>query len=1000
MSSSLARSNLCFAAAGLVGLAVSLAPASAAIVYVKSAAAGSNSGTDWTNAYSSLQQALTAALESDEIWVAVGTYKPTSPAGQSATFQLRDNIAIYGGFRGLPGDEGISDSATRPLDPSPTIANSATDSILSGDLNDNDTPSFGNYADNAFHVATGNNTGPSAVLDGFTIAGGYANIASDTQTGGGMINSAGSPTIRRCNFLANFALVSGGAVYIAAGGNPVFERCTFSGNAAGLGAAVHNTSSQSRFLFCNFLSNSATQRGGAMASTSNSTINLVNCRVSANSASISGGAIHHDGGAFSLHNCALYANSSGGDGEALFMQNGAAGQIRNCTFLTNTGTSTGVIYETGAASTLLLRNSILWHTAAAAGLINLQVFVASGSFDILNCDLPGGIIGSISVEPYFTDPDGPDNLFGTLDDDFRVAPYSRCIDAGRNSDAPPDTFDLDGDFDTTEPLPFDLTGGPRFVDSPYYCDTGIPGNGHTEVVDIGASESSDAWPTPHRLYVNRNATGSGTGLTWSDALTEIYSATAVVDNWAPFCGSPTQVWIAAGTYKPTTGTSRTPSFNLRNNLAYFGGFGGSETQLFQRSPATNATILSGDIGVVGSTSDNSFHVVRSSNTDPSAILDGFTITGGSTANSGGVEDNGGGLLNLSGSPTIANCRFLANFASKGGGAVYSTGNPRFANCSFESNSAGPFSGQVYSGGAVLSASGTPSFANCRFWSNVATKSGGAIHCASAPVLGNAEFVANRAAESGGALYFDSGANPDYCNCLFAANESGGPGGAIYAGSGASNLRITNGSFVGNVGSAGGAVSSDSPLTLNNSILWYNSATSVAVGQRLTPSAQLAGLGSRQINYSSIQYLTPAFPTGGGVGNFSSDPRFATLPLGPDSLPPPGTAVGKLLSISSCIDRGSAALIPADVADVDADGDTAEPVPVDLYGNPRRYDVPDVPDGGSGPKPMVDIGACEFAATDPYVCLGGKCLGDLNHDFQVNGLDVQLFVNELLSGGCP
>lgn len=77
-----------------------------------------------------------------------------------------------------------------------------------------------------------------------------------------------------------------------------------------------------------------------------------------------------------------------------------------------------------------------------------------------------------------------------------------------------------------------------------------------------------------------------------------------------------QIWVAEGTYYPTTevGGSGTQyySFRLKNGVEIMGGFNGTETSLNQRDPKVNRTILSGDIGVPGDETDNAFYVVNNS----------------------------------------------------------------------------------------------------------------------------------------------------------------------------------------------------------------------------------------------------------------------------------------------------------------------------------------------------------------------------------------------------
>ena len=95
-----------------------------------------------------------------------------------------------------------------------------------------------------------------------------------------------------------------------------------------------------------------------------------------------------------------------------------------------------------------------------------------------------GGVGNIGDDPLFVSMTPP----GLPDDDLRLLPGSPCIDAGDNTALPADTYNLDGDCDTAEPIPYDLAGSPRVVDDPLAPDVGV-GNGAT--VDMGAYEGAD-----------------------------------------------------------------------------------------------------------------------------------------------------------------------------------------------------------------------------------------------------------------------------------------------------------------------------------------------------------------------------------------------------------------------------------------------------------------------------------------------------------------------------
>jgi len=184
------------------------------------------------------------------------------------------------------------------------------------------------------------------------------------------------------------------------------------------------------------------------------------------------------------------------------------------------------------------------------------------------------------------------------------------------------------------------------------------------------------------VFVNAAATGANDGSSWNNAFTNLGEAMNFANNF--YCGIP-QLWIAAGTYLPTrdpfASTSpadpRDLTFLLGADLKVYGGFAGNETTIDQRV-AGNVTVLSGDIGIAGDSTDNCYHVVSSFNLYDRQFLDRLVITGGNANGSGFVKfvarNNGGGMITRANSDLIlSNIVFEKNTASAGGGGLYLSG---------------------------------------------------------------------------------------------------------------------------------------------------------------------------------------------------------------------------------------------------------------------------------------------------------------------------------------
>ena len=292
--------------------------------------------------------------------------------------------------------------------------------------------------------------------------------------------------------------------------------------------------------------------------------------------------------------------------------------------------------------------------------------------------------------------------------------------------------------------------------------------------------------TAQIYYVQWDAGGTNNGLSWANAYTNLQSALSAAS-------SGDEIWVAAGTYKPTNGTDRTISFTLRNGVSIYGGFAGTETLRTQRNPVTNVTVLSGDIGAAGNITDNSYHVVYSEGTATMTVLNGFTITAGN-ANGTSPHSNGGGLYNKNSSLKLQNLIFQGNTASVNGGGLYNTGSPStLMNITFKANTANNSGGGIYnhqsettlenitldqnsagySGGGMSNYSSHPTLTNVTFHNNSAvTYGGGLSQSFSSPTLIHVTFSGNSASASNGGAITNDDSHPMIVNSILYGNVGG------------------------------------------------------------------------------------------------------------------------------------------------------------------------------------------------------------------------------------
>lgn len=324
--------------------------------------------------------------------------------------------------------------------------------------------------------------------------------------------------------------------------------------------------------------------------------------------------------------------------------------------------------------------------------------------------------------------------------------------------------------------------------------------------------------------------GTGAGTSWSDTaeLRTLLAATV-----SPPVGDTVEIWVAAGVYKPTTTTDRNVSFVLKNRVELYGGFVQVEKARDQRNPLSNLTILSGEIGGAV-TSDNSQHVLTGTNCDSSAILDGFVVRDGYSA------DYGGGLSNVTASPTVSNCIFINNQAIFGGAISNRTGaSPVISACRFDDNLSSSIAGAIYNDDS------SPAISNCMFnrniaglRNNVATRAGAIHYENSQCVLKDCSFNSNKGGD-GAAVYIGDDCDVTVRNCTFDSNTSANDvnaRGALYCVFDCLVL-IEDCTFTSNVCGSGGGIDSgaDVGITINRCTFTNNKATTVFSGGAINHS---------------------------------------------------------------------------------------------------------------------------------------------------------------------
>lgn len=452
------------------------------------------------------------------------------------SFQLHNGVAVYGGFVGTETslaqrDPNLNVSVlTGDLngDDSPQAIPSGTDNthhvVRVGGVD-------GTAILDGFTIRHGDTTqhGLSDIVDslfggGLYINGGTPLVRNCTFTrcnssgaGGGVGVVSGAGNFENCKFVANQTQSYGGGVGVSGNSTPKFSNCRFESNIGGNGAGMFNGAlpgtpglSASTLTNCSFINNQgiiSVGEGPGYFDNSGAAV-LEGCLFQANSTGSGGGGVFLQSSNTTLRNCRFFANVGSFDGgDAVYTQGGGAPSFIDCVFwghevqnvqqfgvnvaIFNSGASPlfvnctvgnnggtlghGAFHSAGGMATLV--DCVIYGNQSSSGSGYAAAFDNTTSFNLTRCcvqgwtnQLPG--TGNFATNPLFANANGADGTRGTLDDDFRIATGSPCIDRGDNTALPVS-------------LGLDVGGALRRRNDPATADIGV---GLAPLVDIGAYE--------------------------------------------------------------------------------------------------------------------------------------------------------------------------------------------------------------------------------------------------------------------------------------------------------------------------------------------------------------------------------------------------------------------------------------------------------------------------------------------------------------------------------
>ncbi|NGM63090.1 gliding motility-associated C-terminal domain-containing protein [Sphingobacterium sp. SGG-5] len=712
------------------------------VLYVDANVTGGNSsGDSWTNASTDLAGVLQWAKDnwdagtngSLQIWVAMGMYNPTTvPTDyanlseenrlvyREATFQLVNDVEIYGGFSGTGAETTL---AQRNWRKNPTI--------LSGDIDKNDMESIISnpltqiQGFNSYTVVTAwnavepylNNT---AKLDGFIVTGGQSDHSqnqplSNRRSGGGMYIRNGSPVLTNLVIQGNVATNHGGGVWIHTS-TPTFTNVTICANSAGGGGAVYNRTDSDPVLD--------------------------NVLISGNQSSNGAGGFHVAGA--------------------------ATGTLRNVTITGNRRTTidgqgnpnpgAGIFIENGEIS---LYNSIVWSNGPGDDVNDVNRIASNSSHNLINggrseVNIAGdfsGLTASILFESPKNSSETP-----TGAGDYRLRENSPAINAGNNAFVEKST-DIDDKL--------------RIIDD--NVDLGAYEVQHAPVIDdvlfvrgnvSGGNESGDSW--------NNAIPELSTALQWAkdnwnvaaNGSLQIWVAEGIYKPTSDPSDRDATFQLANGVeiYGGFTGTETTlTQRNWQTNATILSG------DIDNNDTGVDGVITNRD-QIEG---ENSYTIVNGSGVNATAVLDGFILTGGLSNGSGQPRlpsRSGGGIYNDAGNATFSNLLVSGHATANWAGGVlnFNGSSPTYTNVIIQGCNG------LVGGGMLNHTDSHPILTNVLIRGNRSNAAGGMANIASSPILVNVTITGNERVNGAGSGLENRDAEslPTLYNSIIWGNGSG------------------------------------------------------------------------------------------------------------------------------------------------------------------------------------------------------------------------------------